>query len=205
MTINTMLRAVSDLDSGTMAKMLAQIFDRRGVLAGWTDVVAPLMIGVGEAWQRGDIGVEAEHLVSECVHTELRHRVRYRQGRRPVTAPVLMASAADDQHSLPVVALAAVLAERRINTKVLGGRTPTRALTGAIERLGPRVVFLWSSLTATGHIPRLGSAARADTPLVLMLGGPGWARLQLQPDPPVQIERVSELSTAVDRITALVG
>jgi DNA-binding transcriptional MerR regulator len=205
LTINTMARAARDLDSAQLAKMLAQVFDRRGVLTGWTEVVAPLMIGLGEAWARGDMGVEAEHLASECVLTELRHRVRYRTGRRPVTASVLLASAADDQHSLPVIALAAALTERRINIKVLGGRTPTVALAAAIEQVAPRVVFLWSSLQATGHVPRLASAVGPDARLTLLLGGPGWGRLQLQPEPPIQFERVSDLASAVDGITSVVG
>ena len=205
LTINAMARAARDLDSAQLAKMLAQVFDRRGVLTGWTEVVSPLMIGVGEAWARGDIGVEAEHLASECVLTELRHRVRYRTGRRPVTAPVLLASAADDQHSLPVIALAAALTERRINIKVLGGRTPTTALMSAIEQVAPRVVFLWSSLQATGHVPRIASVVGPDTKLLLLLGGPGWNRLQLQPEPQIQFERVPDLASAVDCITSVVG
>ncbi len=205
LTVNTMLRAVGELDAATLSKMLGQVFERRGVVTGWTEVVSPMLIGVGDAWARGDLGVEAEHLVSECIDTELRHRVRYRHGRRQRTPPVLLAGAPDEQHTLPLVALAAALTDRRINTRVLGGRTPTTALVAAIERLAPRVVFLWSSLAATGHVPQLRSPAGTDHALVLLLGGPGWTRPQVRPDPPVEIERVIDLPTTVDRIAALVA
>ena len=118
---------------------------------------------------------------------------------------MLLASAPDEQHTLPLAALAAALTDRRINTRVLGGRTPTAALVAAIERLAPRVVFLWSSLEATGHVPQLRTAAGTDHRLVLLLGGPGWTRPQVRPDPPVEIERVSDLPSAVERIAALVA
>ena len=205
MTINAMLRATRELDSATLSKMIAQVFERRGVVAGWTEVVSPLLVAVGDAWARGEIGVEGEHLASECVSTELRHRVRYRHGRRPTSPPVLLASAADDQHSLPLVALAVALADKRVNTRVLGSRTPNSALAAAIDRVAPRVVFLWSSMHATGHLPDLGPAPAAGGPMVLLLGGPGWSRLPQRPESPLEIERSSDLPSAIARIGALVG
>lgn len=204
MTIAAMLRAVRDLDSATLGKMLSQTFDRRGLVGGWSDVVAPLLVAVGDEWARGDIGIECEHLVSECVQTELRYRIRAGQGRRPVTAPVLLASAADEQHALAVFALAAVLTEHRVSLWVLAARTPTPALIAAIERTSPRVVFLWSSLPATGLVPRLPTAGRAAVP-ALVLGGPGWDRLQLQPAAPGRVVRVTDLSGAAQCITTMVN
>jgi DNA-binding transcriptional MerR regulator len=204
MTIAAMLRAVRDLDSATLAKMLSQTFDRRGLVGGWSDVVAPLLVAVGDEWARGDIGVECEHLASECVQTELRYRIRAGQARRSVTAPVLLASAADEQHALALFALAAVLTEHRVSIRVLAARTPTPALVAAIERTAPRVVFLWSSLQATGLIPRLPTAGRTDVP-ALVLGGPGWDRLQLQPVAQGRVVRVADLSGAAQCITTMVG
>jgi hypothetical protein len=181
------------------------VFDRRGVLAGWTDIVAPVLIEVGDAWARGEIGVETEHLASECVQTELRHRIRSRHGRRPVTAPVLLASSADEQHSLPVVALAAALAERRINTRMLGARTPVPAMAAAIEQLAPRVVFLWSSMPVAGGVPGIPAQNPSDAPMVVMLGGPGWEEPLPEVTPPTRVEQVADLPSTVERITTLVS
>lgn len=204
MTVNAMMRAARTLDAGTLSRMLARTFDKRGLVDGWVEVVAPLLIAVGDAWARGDLGVESEHLASECVQTELRHRVRQGKAGRPVVAPVLLASAADEQHSLPIYVLAAALSEQRIDTMVLGERTPTAALAAAIDRAAPRVVFLWSSMDVTGLVPRLATAGSEDRP-ILMLGGPGWARAQTHPEPKLQVERVHDLATAVDCITAMVN
>ena len=204
MTVNAMVRAARTVDASTLAKMLARTFDKHGLVAGWTEVVAPMLIAVGDAWARGDLGVESEHLASECVETELRHRVRSGKGRRPVSASVLLASAADEQHALPIHVLAAVLTERRIDTVVLGDRTPTAALAAAVDRAAPRVVFLWSSMAVTGHLPRLAPAG-PDAPVVLMLGGPGWDSAKAASEPTLRIERVHDLPTAVDCITRIIG
>jgi MerR family transcriptional regulator, light-induced transcriptional regulator len=204
MTVNAMIRAARTLDADTLARMLTRTFDQRGLVAGWTEVVAPLLIAVGDARARGDLGIESEHLASECVQTEVRHRVRQSRARRPVAAPVLLASAADEQHSLPIHVLAAALTERRIDTLVLGERTPTVALAAAIDLAAPRVVFLWSSMTVTGHVPRLATTGSGPPP-ILLLGGPGWDQEQGQPQPQLQVERVQDLSTAVDCITAMVS
>lgn len=205
MTVNAMLRAALELDAQTLSKIVAHVFDRRGVLDGWTSVVAPFLVVVGQQWEVGRLGIAAEHLASECISTELRHRVRYRHGRRPVNPPVVLASAADDQHGLPLVALAAALAEHRIGTRMLGARTPTDALTSAVDQICPRVLFLWSSLTTTGHIPSLAGIDTLDPELVVLLGGPGWPPAVDPSESAAAIERVASLDGAVGRIAELVA
>jgi len=208
-TIAEMLHAACDLDSAGLSAALGRAVDSRGVLSAWTDVIVPLLVSLGEAWARGDIGVEVEHIATECVSTELRRRTGDRRtgdrpGRRPTTSPVLLASAPDDQHCLPLTALAAALDEQRISTRVLGAGTPTSALVAAVERVVPRVVFCWSSLDRTGRLADLGQTA-VGAAWVLLLGGPGWGRLQVQPIAPVRVERVPDLGAAVERIGGLVA
>jgi hypothetical protein len=56
----------------------------------------------------------------------------------------------------------------------------------------------------TGLVPRLATAGSGAAP-ILMLGGPGWSRSQTHPEPQIQVERVHDLATAVDCITAMVS
>ncbi len=205
MTVGAMLRVAHELDAPTLTKIVAQVFDRRGVLDGWTSVMSPFLVTVGQQWEVGQLGVAAEHLASECISTELRQRVRYRSGRRPANAPVVLASAADDQHALPLAALAATLAERRIGARMLGARTPVGALTAAVDRIRPRVVFLWSSLAATGLVPSLVGVETLDPDLVVLLGGPGWHPTGDPTESVAAVERVDNLDGAVDRIADLVA
>ncbi len=205
MTVTDMMAAVEQLDAPTLSRMVSQVFDRSGVLAGWSSVVAPFLVTVGQRWEIGQLGIAAEHLASECITTELHRRVRQGRSQRELYAPVLLASSADEQHALPLSALAAVLSERCIGTRVLGARTPHEALAFAVEQASPRVVFLWSSLTSTGHLPNLVTVRGRDPELVVLLGGPGWQPTIDHTDSAAAVERVFSLDGAVERITGLVA
>jgi hypothetical protein len=198
-----LLSATRLLDASTLSRCLGQVFDARGVCRGWVEVVVPFLVAVGNQWQAGVIGIEAEHLASECVSTELRHRVRHLWHEQAINAPVLLASAADDEHALPLLALAAALAERRIGVRLLGARTPSLALVSAVRQVSPKVVFLWSSLAATGRAPDLSGGDGQSSPMML-LGGPGWAGINA-PSADVPTELVDSLPDAVERIAGLVA
>src|SRR6202167_1291596 len=87
---------------------------------------------------------------------------------------VLLACADDEEHSLPLYALAAALAERDVRTTMLGARTPPPALADAISRIGPAAAFVWSQTAATGDPAKLEGLARQRPPLRLFTAGPGW-------------------------------
>jgi DNA-binding transcriptional MerR regulator len=202
--VDELLQAARLLDASTLSRCLGQVFDGRGVCRGWVDVVVPFLVAVGNEWQAGLIGIEAEHLASECVSTELRHRVRHLWHEQAVNAPVLLASAADDEHALPLLALAAALAERKIGVRLLGARTPSLALVSAVRQVSPKVVFLWSSLAATGRAPDLSGVDGQSSPMML-LGGPGWGAGVDAPSSTVPTEIVDSLPDAVERIAGLVA
>lgn len=201
--VDDLLQATRLLDASTLSRSLGQVFDGRGVCRGWVDVAVPFLVAVGNEWQAGLIGIEAEHLASECVSTELRHRVRHLWHEQAVNAPVLLASAADDEHALPLLALAAALAERKIGVRLLGARTPSLALVSAVRQVSPKVVFLWSSLAATGRAPDLSGVDGQSSPMML-LGGPGWGAGVDAPSSTVPTEIVGSLPDAVERIAGLV-
>ncbi|MFD2357158.1 MerR family transcriptional regulator [Nonomuraea ferruginea] len=139
--------------------------------------------------------IDVEHLLSDRVQAALQRRARDvppHEGR-----PVLLACAEDEQHSLPVHALAAALGEVGVQTRVLGARTPYAALAHAMRRLGPVVVFVWSQQAITGDTAPLAALPRLRPACRIVIGGLGW-----QGEPPPGVVRVSTLPEAVARITA---
>lgn len=201
--VASIMSAAEVLDAEGLARQVSAVFDRRGVVAGWSDVTVPVLRCIGERWSTGELGVEVEHLVSERIATELRALVRRGIGHRPTSRPVLLAGAPEDQHALALLALEAVLADKRIQSVPLGACTTPAALAGAVLRCDPAAVFVWASLPRSagdGWLDRWPSSSR---PRLLVLGGPGWAEADDVPAPPgVRVTRVHDLSAAAATLAA---
>lgn len=200
--VNTLVTAAESLDSVSMAQQLTQVFEHRGVVAGWSDVVVPVLLTIGERWRKGEVGVEVEHLLAESVSTELRGLARKSRVRRSTSRPVLLASAPEDQHMLPLLAVEAALAEQHVLTICLGARTTPHALSNAIGICDPRAVLLWASMprhpSATWLAPWPVSEGRRR----LVLAGPGWPPDTVPAPEDVEVTRVHDLPTALGALTA---
>ena len=101
------------------------------LLPSWTEVIVPLLFLVGDEWAATGTGIEVEHMLSEIIKRLLREGVI--EIKDPVNAqPVLLASVGEEVHCLALHALAAALAEKKIETFFLGARTPLEAITGMV-------------------------------------------------------------------------
>ena len=166
-------RAAMALDAETVTGSLARQLDEHGVVRTWDDVLRPLLVSVGHRWARTGEGVDVEHLLSDCVATALRLHTMALQPVAP-SRPVLLASAPDDQHVLPLHVLAATLAERGHGCRVLGASVPTAALRDAVRRTGPSAAFVWSQTRATGSANLLAALPGTFPRTAFLAGGPGW-------------------------------
>ncbi|MFG2292478.1 MerR family transcriptional regulator [Streptomyces sp. NPDC048603] len=175
-------RAAVRLDSPTMDELLAEMVAAHGLVTAWEEVMAPTLHAVGRKWESSeDRYVEVEHLLSWHISTALRRLVGDAPPGGRETAPVLLACVPGEQHTLPLEALAAGLAESGTPTRMLGAAVPPEALNAAVRRLGPSAVVLWSQSRDTAshalarHVvdTRFGVKGARTRPLVL-LAGPGW-------------------------------
>ncbi|MGW5162882.1 hypothetical protein ACWEPN_46020 [Nonomuraea wenchangensis] len=114
-------------------------------------------------------------------------------GRRPV----LLACAEDEQHTLPVHALSAALAEEGVETRVLGARTPYAALAHAMRRLHPAAVFVWSQQELTGATAPLAALPRLRPAARLIVGGRGWR--EALPEGVIRVDTFREALSQVRR------
>jgi DNA-binding transcriptional MerR regulator len=189
-------RAAMRLDAPIMRTILEDEVAARGVIAAWDDVAVPVLIGIGERYQATRRFVEVEHLISTCV-SEVLGAVP-----RPVSAPrVLLAATDEEQHTLPLEALAAALAEAGVGTRLLGARVPPQALDDAVTRTGPTAVVLWSHMPGTGDVEQLARVAgHPHRPLLVAAGGPGWPAVL-----PSGVAQLTTLDSAVSLLKAAVA
>jgi hypothetical protein len=114
-----------------------------------------------------------EHLVSRTVSEVLGAVPRPPAGGPPPA--ILLACADEEQHSLPLEALAAALAEGGVACRLLGARVPPAALRDAIARTGPRAVVVWAHQRETAGPTQLTTLLTGrPRPLLVVAAGPGW-------------------------------
>ena len=191
-------RAALALDGPAIAGLLDRALDSSGVVPTWEQLAVPVLFAVGERTAASGTCIDVEHLLSTQLLAALAARVGSLGA--PVNArTVLLACADGEEHSLPLYALAAALAERGVRTTMLGARTPPPALADAISRIGPAAAFVWSQTDATGDPAKLVGIARQRPPLRLFTAGPGWRGA------PPGGRRVGSLTEAVQQACEAVG
>lgn len=173
--VNAIHKAAQRFDTAFIESELAKNLAENGVIATWSQVIAPVLYMIGKDWEETGKGIEVEHLLTEILKRILRESVDNIE--KPLNArPVLIAAIGEELHCLALHALAAALAERRIQTYFLGSRTPFEAVAGMVTRSAPPAVFLWAQLQQNANpdffrnLPAVRPAPR------IVLGGPGWDR-----------------------------
>jgi len=197
--VDSLHRASKSLDKNFVETLLRKDIADNGVIASWTEVIVPLLFLVGDEWAATGTGIEVEHMLSEMIKRLLLEGVV--EIKDPVnTQPVLLASVGEELHCLALHALAAALAEKRIETYFLGARTPLEAISGMVKRAAPPAVFLWAQLEQNSD-PKFFK----DLPVVrpaprVIVGGPGWDRESC-----ADVVVAQDLTHACDEIERAVG
>lgn len=190
-------RAAMRLDALSVRHLVQDAVTAHGVVDAWQDLLVPVLVGIGTRHAATARLVEVEHLVSRCVSEVLSTVPRPAPGT-PVR--VLLTCTDEEQHSLPLEALAAALAERGVASRLLGARVPPRALFDAVRRTGPAVVVLWSQTTDTADEVTLRALLDLpQRPVVVAAAGPGWPVDRL----PTGVLRPETLDAAVALVAAV--
>jgi MerR family transcriptional regulator, light-induced transcriptional regulator len=193
-------RAAMALDAHAVTRTVRDQVEQHGVLHTWEHVLRPVLVAVGDRWASTGQGVEIEHLVSDCTASVLRS-VADRAGEAPGRRPALLSCAPDEQHALPLHALAAALAERGLGTRTLGPAMPADAIRAAVRRTGPALLFLWSQLPGTAGRAMLDELPVTRPPTSVVVGGPGWEHHPL----PERVTVATDLAHAVELAERALG
>ncbi|MCO1596540.1 MerR family transcriptional regulator [Micromonospora sp. RHAY321] len=191
-------RAAMRLDAAAISETIAHTLTASGVVATWDGLLRPVLAGIGERHAATGALIEVEHLVSRCVSEALAAAGR----ATPPTGParILLSCADEEQHSLPLEAMAASLAEAGVSYRMLGARVPVAALVEAVTRTGPAAVVLWSHTRATADPAQLSALLAAPRrPLLVLAAGPGWRADTL----PAGVVRPVDLAEAVSLAVAV--
>lgn len=193
-------RAVLALNGDTTVRLLHDSIDETGVINTWDDVARPVLRALAERWSRTGAGIALEHLLTEALTTVMA-RVTMTTPPPVSARPILLGSMSGERHALPLRVLAATLAERGVETSLLGADLPVSALTAAITRTAPAAVFLWSQADHSADPELVAQLPRTRPRTRCYVGGPGWNPTQLPPS----VVALSSLSEASNVLTAAAG
>jgi excisionase family DNA binding protein len=140
----------------------------------YVEMLGPALHAIGAAWQRGEIGIEQEHLasgVAASIVGRMGPRFR-RRGRR--MGSVLVAMPVGERHGLGVAMLTDILSLAGYEVLNLGTDTPPASLVAAMVRRDDlRAVIV--SVVDTSRLPAaarlIGAARRADRGARIVAGG----------------------------------
>ncbi|WP_371780381.1 MerR family transcriptional regulator [Streptosporangium subroseum] len=195
-TVAMLTRAAIMLDSQLVSDWIGAALSRHGVVWTWEELVIPVFETICRRQAETGASIEVEHLFSDRLLASLSRLVE--RPARPINVrPVLLTCSEEEQHSLPIYALAAALTAEHVETRVLGARIPYPALADAMRRLGPAVVFVWSQLPETGDPAPLASLPLLRPASRVIVGGTGW-----WDDLPPSVSRVTSFRDALTQISA---
>ncbi len=168
----TRLREAADaMDAALITAILNAALLRLGTVETWDQMLAPLLIDLGERWRDHHCDVDREHLLSDTAQAVLRSHAHHSLAVPPAGRPVLLLAGPAERHTLPLAALAAALAEHATPAVVLTDLPPAD-LSHALGRLRPRAALLWARAPATASIVTLHALQHPGR--AVYTAGPGW-------------------------------
>jgi len=203
-TIDSLLARLLDDDPEGLQNELRRCVALHGPKQFLTDVAAPLVDAVGEAWASGRIAVRHEHLVSDVLSSKLRLLLSAYEDQ--ATGPiVLLCTLSDEQHGLGLEMVALYLALEGLTPRILGVNTPPDQIADAAHALSARIVGI--SISEASEIPMTEANLRRVLGAMphgseLWVGGKQARKLALRDGRLHQVVTWSELDRAVAKLRA---
>lgn len=164
------LQAISEFDPQRIEQAVRTAMFLGSAVTVFDRILGPALRVVGERWHEGELSVGQEHLASEIIGSAAREMLRLLQPAQRDRLAVL-ACFADEEHSLPLLAVAFWFVEWGIHPIVLGARTPPAAVRHAREALKPQLLGLSATVKPAPHRVRElldgYAAACEDTPWIV--------------------------------------
>lgn len=173
--IGELLHAIGAHDPRALRHSLSHAQLRMGLAPFVTDLVAPLTTAVGEAWAQGRFEIFEEHLYTEVITGVLRHAIASLAPQPVPQGPrVLLTTVPQEQHSLGLLMVEALLVLEGCTCVSLGTQTPlTDIAQAALAHSADVVALSFSNLHRAAMVQTSLRELRAQLPAAtaLWVGG----------------------------------
>jgi DNA-binding transcriptional MerR regulator len=173
--IGELLHTIGLHDPRALRHRLSHAQLRMGLAHFVTDLVAPLTTAVGEAWAQGRFEIFEEHLYTEVITGVLRHAIASLTPQPLPQGPkVLLTTVPQEQHSLGLLMVEALLALEGCTCVSLGTQTPlTDIVQAALAHKADVIALSFSNLhkATVVHASLRELRAQLPTTTALWVGG----------------------------------
>ena len=166
--VQAMLDASNQLDPAAIRAVLEVGHAEIGLAATLDEVVMPALRQVGAWWETGDCDIGQESLTTEVVRAWLAKVTTLAPAPVAANPTVLLGTGPGDFHTLGLEALAALLAQQRQGSRVLGARTSVHTLLAATAATPGSVAVVVS------HLPTQRRSATASLEAIARTGVPTY-------------------------------
>jgi len=168
------------------------------------ELAQPLAVAVGKAWELGQIEIRQEHLMTECLTTQLRALLATHQVANGEPT-VVLTTLPGESHTLGLQMVALYLALGAARPRLLGASTPPDQVIAAAHAFGAQVVGIALTpaadlASARRDLQRLARSLPSST--ALWLGGAGASALGKLPERIEAIDSWAALDAALARARA---
>lgn len=140
-----------------------------------TELAQPLAQAVGQAWAAGTLAIRQEHVMTECLTTQLRWLLAAQQDAEG-SPTIVLATLPGESHTLGLQMVAVYVALSAAKPRLLGANTPPEQVIAAAEAFGARVVGIALTPAADPVVGRRELqrlASGLPTRVALWVGGGG--------------------------------
>lgn len=135
-------------DAEGLRQTLAQALAHEGLKHFVTQVAAPLIALVGDAWMRGELEIHEEHLFTECISGLMRQAIGAVAESTTEAKPlVLLTTFPQESHGLGLLMAECMMVLQGARCLSLGTQTPLRDIVQAAQAHRVHVVALSFSAT----------------------------------------------------------
>ena len=143
--LDFIIRYMVAFDEGGIVDTLEELFQEKGMVATYTDVLIPLLVRVGNLWQVGAISVAQEHFFSNILREFI--LLKTNQLKTVEGSPrVVLFLHENEMHELGLLMTQYFLKEQGINCFYLGAKVPTADLKKCVQTVNPH--FLLTSFVS---------------------------------------------------------
>ena len=132
--------ALEAFDDGAAHAAIDRLIASLSLESFLREVVLPLLLDIGEGWERGEITIAQEHFASNLLRGRL--MALGRGWGRGNGHHALLAAPPGELHDLGLVVLALVLRDRGWRVTFLGADTPIETIADTTRRVAPEVIVL---------------------------------------------------------------